>query len=152
MIKSDKHRKKSISCGAVVYRNNSDSWSDTEILLVKQFANRDNWGIPKGHIEKGETLEQCAIRETREEAGVDVELGHRLSDVLAYTKKEEKTVVSFLARQLCNREPNSGDPDSEVFDAKWFKVDELPKIHIYQQSLIKEVLDVLYSQHKGKDQ
>lgn len=150
MVKSDKKRKRTISCGTVVYRYPNDSWGDTEILLVKQFFNKDNWGIPKGHIESGESFEECAVRETREEAGVDVEIGLRLRDVTSLTKNEEKTVISFLAQQTCDREPSSNDQDSEVADARWFKIRELPKIHVYQQSLISEVLDVLFSQFKSR--
>jgi len=143
MGKKDKERKKTFSCGAVVYRHGLVRRDDIELLLVKQFAHKDNWGIPKGHMNPGETVQECASRETREEAGVDIVLGSRLPDVFAVYKKEDKTVVSFLARQTCSREPNSGDPDSEVADARWFKINELPKIHPYQQSLVRHAIDLI---------
>ena len=41
------------------------------ILLVTARRNPDNWIFPKGHIEDGETRRDAAIREAREEAGVD---------------------------------------------------------------------------------
>jgi 8-oxo-dGTP pyrophosphatase MutT (NUDIX family) len=31
----------------------------------------DNWGLPKGHVERGETSEQTAVREVREETGIE---------------------------------------------------------------------------------
>ena len=40
------------------------------VLLVTAKRNPDNWVFPKGHVEKGETLEQTALREAEEEAGV----------------------------------------------------------------------------------
>jgi len=40
------------------------------VLLVTGKRNPKSWIFPKGHIEKGETSEQAALRETREEAGV----------------------------------------------------------------------------------
>jgi 8-oxo-dGTP diphosphatase len=133
---SKPERKKSTSCGTVVHRRLGDKWEDTEILLIKQFAHKDSWGIPKGHLNEGETFEECAIRETREEAGVDVALEERMPDIYAIYKKEDKTVVSFLAHQVCNKQPSANDPDSEVVAARWFKFNELPQIHSYQVNLM----------------
>ncbi len=55
-----------------MYRIVDDS---IEILLVRPWAERDAWGIPKGHINEGEDPQVCAKREVLEEAGVDIELG-----------------------------------------------------------------------------
>jgi 8-oxo-dGTP pyrophosphatase MutT (NUDIX family) len=43
---------------------------EPQVLLVTAKRNAKNWIFPKGHIEKGETPEAAALRETREEAGV----------------------------------------------------------------------------------
>jgi 8-oxo-dGTP pyrophosphatase MutT (NUDIX family) len=53
--------------GSIVVRING---KEPEVLLVTARRNPRNWIFPKGHIEKGETPEQAALRETREEAGV----------------------------------------------------------------------------------
>lgn len=148
--KNNKDRKKTISCGCLVYRHPTNEWSDTEILLVKQFEHKDNWGIPKGHIDKGETYEQCAVRETREETGIEVVLGGRLPDAYAIYKKEDKTVVTYLAEQLCCNFPSSGHPDSEVAAACWFKIEQLPQIHSYQQDMIRNGLSVIKLQFEAK--
>ena len=47
---------------------------EPQVLLVTARRNSRNWIFPKGHIEKGETPEQAALRETREEAGVSARL------------------------------------------------------------------------------
>jgi 8-oxo-dGTP pyrophosphatase MutT (NUDIX family) len=141
--KEHKERRKTISCGTLVYRF-GETWDDTCILLVKQFAHKDSWGIPKGHMHEGETPEQCATRETREEAGIDVILEDRLPDAYAGYKHEDKTVVSYLAQQSCSRVPDASDPDSEVADARWFRVGELPIIHAYQRALIAEAVNRLH--------
>jgi 8-oxo-dGTP pyrophosphatase MutT (NUDIX family) len=53
--------------GAIVVRLDK---SEPRILLVSAKRNPRNWIFPKGHIEKGESPESAALRETREEAGV----------------------------------------------------------------------------------
>jgi len=142
MKKKSPERKKTISCGTVVYRHGVD-WQDTEILLVKQFSSNDGWGIPKGHINPNESFEDCAIRETQEETGIVVNLGQRLKNAKAFYKTEEKTVVSFLATQFCTGSVNFRGSDSEVVDARWHRVDTLPRIYTYQQSIVEEALSIL---------
>ena len=53
--------------GAIVVRLDG---KEPRVLLVTAKRNPGNWIFPKGHIEKGESAEEAALRETREEAGV----------------------------------------------------------------------------------
>lgn len=133
-------RKKVTSCGAVTWRLREGK---VEVLLIKQFAHKERWGIPKGHVDKGETEEICAIREVREETGVNITLGNRLPDAYITNDTEEKTVVSWLAQAVGNDEPAHDDPDSEVADARWFDVAELPEIMVYQRSLLSHAVATL---------
>ena len=57
--------KKEKSCGCIVIDND-------KVLLVKQ--NDGHTAFPKGHIEQGETEEECALRETFEETGLKVKI------------------------------------------------------------------------------
>jgi 8-oxo-dGTP pyrophosphatase MutT (NUDIX family) len=141
MARKNKGLRKSTSCGGVPWRVKEGR---LEILLIKQFAHKDRWGIPKGHMHPGETVEQCALREIREEAGVVVVLGVRLPDASTVYKNEDKTVVSWLARPVGDDEPRHDDPDSEVADARWFGVDVLPEIHVYQRPLIATAVETLF--------
>jgi 8-oxo-dGTP pyrophosphatase MutT (NUDIX family) len=54
--------------GAIVVRAGK---TGPRILLVTARRNPDNWIFPKGHVEAGETLKAAAVREAREEAGVE---------------------------------------------------------------------------------
>ena len=128
-----------VSCGAVVYRVSPEF----EILLIKQHKGDNAWGIPKGHMEKGESCEQTALREVKEETGISVRLSRRLSDVILKKKHFKKIVVPFLATQICNELPNARNKNSEVFEAKWFSIKELPEIYAYQKPVIEEVLTLL---------
>jgi 8-oxo-dGTP pyrophosphatase MutT (NUDIX family) len=56
-----------VSAGGVVFRRLEED--GIRFLLIKD--SYDKWGLPKGHIEDGETPAQAAIRETREEVGLD---------------------------------------------------------------------------------
>ena len=58
-----------VSCGGiVVYRGKF-------LLLYKNFKNRyEGWVLPKGTVEEGETHEQTALREVKEESGADAEI------------------------------------------------------------------------------
>lgn len=73
----------------------------SEILLVTN-PSRDAWGLPKGHAEPGETLEEVAKRETLEETGYEVEILRRLDDlVYSHGKTGESIRVAFyLAKPL----------------------------------------------------
>jgi 8-oxo-dGTP pyrophosphatase MutT (NUDIX family) len=57
-----------IQAGAVVVRGQGAS---AEVLLVSAKRDPRQWIFPKGHVEPGETAEEAALREMREEAGVD---------------------------------------------------------------------------------
>ncbi len=148
MTKKKKDKQKSTSCGAVVWRVVDDRY---QILLIKQFQNKDSWGIPKGHINKGESHEECALREVFEETGVAVRLGAKLNPTNAIFRHEIKTVISYLARPTGNEEPSPHGPESEVADAKWFFIDELPQIHMYQQILIASTIKLLLAKKNVRD-
>lgn len=133
MKEAKKERRKATSCGGVVWRARDGK---VEVLLIQQFPNKPRWGIPKGHVNKREPFEECAVREIREETGVDVVLEEQLQDVVVSYKDEDKTVKSWLARCVGDDTPQHDGPDSEVADARWFDVAQLPEIHVYQRPLI----------------
>ena len=117
---------------------------EPHILLVRPFQSRDSWGIPKGHIESGESIEQCAIREVIEETGITPVLICELGSAKVNHKKEHKTVVMWLAYP---RDPNM-EPiidERENVDVKYFKVTELPKIHVYQFPLLEQLVKNLHT-------
>jgi 8-oxo-dGTP pyrophosphatase MutT (NUDIX family) len=60
--------------GAIVVRAAKD---EPRVLLVTARRNPNNWIFPKGHIEDGESRKDAAIREAREEAGVDGKVAGR---------------------------------------------------------------------------
>jgi 8-oxo-dGTP pyrophosphatase MutT (NUDIX family) len=99
------------------------------ILLVCR-ADNGNWALPGGGVEIGESLAQAAVRETREETGVDCEIsglsgiytdpGH----VLLYTSdgevRQEFSIV--LTARPTRGEPSPSDETSQV---RWVPLDEV---------------------------
>ena len=83
--------------GAIAVRGTK---ADLEVAVVRARKNPQDWIFPKGHVESGETLEQAALRELREEAGIVGELvGHvGVSEFVA--GDEVVAVTYFLARAV----------------------------------------------------
>ena len=83
------------SCGALVYRKKQDR---LELLLIRH-KNGGHWSFPKGHVETGETEPQTALREIKEETGLDVGLCEGFRQSVEYFPKPhvKKQVVYFLA-------------------------------------------------------
>jgi len=132
-------KKATTSCGCAVIRYFDGV---PHVLLVRPFAERDAWGIPKGHTDEGESFGDCALRETREEAGIEAILMKPLSSVKTSYKHEIKTVWGFIARQ---RDQNAKPAalDGENVDIRFFKLDELPNLHVYQRPLLDEVVKLV---------
>lgn len=131
--------KKEKSCGAVVTKEENDS---IQFLIIKQHD--ENWYFPKGHVEEGETEQQTAIREIKEETNIDVEIDTSFRKVITYSPKEGviKDVVFFIAKATSF--DIKIDPD-ELLDAKWVNAIEAKNYFIHEdiKGVCKEALHFL---------
>ena len=86
------------SCGAIVIHRDGDMY---KILLVRNHNGR-NFSFPKGHVESGETEQQTAVREVKEETGLDIEIIDSFREVADYCPfgKIKKRVVFFMPLDL----------------------------------------------------
>jgi|WetSurMetagenome_2_1015567.scaffolds.fasta_scaffold1308644_1 ADP-ribose pyrophosphatase YjhB (NUDIX family) len=83
--------------GVVIIR---DGTQEPEILLVFRGV-RNDWSFPKGHCEAGESFEQTALRETKEETGLDVRVIKQLPNLEYQTPNgEDVVVVMYLGTPL----------------------------------------------------
>jgi ADP-ribose pyrophosphatase YjhB (NUDIX family) len=123
-----------ISCGCCVIKYVGNT---PHILLVRPSYRFNVWGIPKGHIEQGETYEMCACRETYEETGIVPVIIEFVNAVNTFSKRYNKTVYAFLAYPTdSNYVP--GSTDGENCDVRYFSMNRLPEVHPYQVSLLKD--------------
>lgn len=96
-----------------------------EVLLIS-LAGGDRWQLPKGHVEPGESAEQAAVREVREETGVTGRAVERLPDIEYWFIQAGQRVHKRVAYFLLDYERGSEldfDP-AEVSGAAWFPWDE----------------------------
>lgn len=95
------------------------------VLLRREIDPRAGfWVHPGGFVDRGETLEQAAVRETREEVGLEVEL---LGLLGAFSFHDSEVVVVTYAARTVSGEPKVGDESLEVrtFDPQSLPWDEL---------------------------
>ncbi|RUM58010.1 MAG: NUDIX hydrolase [Persephonella sp.] len=123
------------SAGGVVFRKNENG--QVEILLIRV---KTRWSFPKGNIERGEPKDQAALREVKEETGVDAKILDYLGEVDYWYNigltKIHKFVYYYLMEYL------SGDvvPQKEEIDeAKFMSIAEAEKSLSY--STDNEILD-----------
>jgi 8-oxo-dGTP pyrophosphatase MutT (NUDIX family) len=103
--------------GGIVFRRERDGVS---ILLVRAKKDPSVWIFPKGHIEKGETPEETAVRETREEAGVKGDVvGARVGDPIEFHNGKDLVRVEYF---LIEARSESGETDGRK--KRWFRIDD----------------------------
>jgi len=118
---------------------------ETQFLLVHR-RSPVLWALPKGTPDSGETIEETALRETREETGIEVEIQARLSSIRYFfvrgTTRFHKTVHFFLMRPIGGAiELHDGEFD----DVRWHRVAEALALmnHATERSVVERAVAVL---------
>lgn len=124
------------AAGAVLWRRNPDGELSVAVVHRPRY---DDWSLPKGKLEHGETVPSAAVREIKEETGFGCVLGRFLSTISYQVDLRgdpvPKTVGYFSARAL----DGSFTPDPEVDELKWLPPAKAHQVLTYAQEV--EVLE-----------
>jgi len=125
-----------ICAGSIPFRLHS---GNLEILLVRSFG-KNYWECAKGHLDKlkDETLRDCAVRETKEECGIDISIIKQLKPIFVPREDEIKAIVLYTAYCLNPDEPYP--KDGELAETKFFSIDDLPELDPWQKNTIYDAI------------
>lgn len=138
-----------------LYKNNCksaggiiiDPWSNIHnpekynVLVIKQRLG-ENWGLPKGHCEHGEDIENCALREIKEETGYDfreLKEGYDYLKIFLRTKNNHMynrikikkiSFFMFVLLRRGNRIQKYKRDYKEIKDLSWINIPRLKKLCI----------------------
>ena len=115
--------------GGVVWR---PSPKGPEVLLVHR-PRYDDWSLPKGKLDPGESARQAAIREVEEETGLVCDVGKKLDEVRYRDRKGRAKRVRYWAMQ-----PVGGDfmPNDEVDEVRWVDIHEVDDLLSYAHDVV----------------
>ncbi len=119
------------SAGGLVF----DSKGRVAIIARHSRSGHLEWCLPKGHIEKGETPQQTAVREVHEETGILGEVVDSIATIdywfTGTSQRVHKLVHHFALKQVGGELTVEGDPDHEAEDAIWVDFADLDDVLSY---------------------
>lgn len=133
-----------VAAGAILWRKVD---GELKVLVIHRDRYND-WSWPKGKLDKHEHVAEAAIREIREETGLKVHLGVKLS-VIEYRVDKVKKYVHYWAAEVTDAmlRAQKFEPDEEVASLDWFSVKEARKKLSYEHDL--EPLEKLVDLDQG---
>lgn len=119
--------------GAVVYAKDGE---DVYLALVHDVFG--HWTLAKGGVEEGEDIEECAVREVKEELGLKIKIIEKLGDnsYIAYDpeKGKIKKQVNYFLAEAKHKELKLGSSGG-LDDAQWFKLADILDLNFYDDIL-----------------
>jgi len=135
-----------VSAGGVVFRMRDDAGFD--VALIRTHEGR--WQLPKGWVEEGESVEETATREVREETGIEANVIGALGDIeYWYTStydpepaRVHKFVHFYLLQYIAG---STEDHDHEVLEARWVDLADAPRMLAFkdERRLVATAQDAL---------
>jgi 8-oxo-dGTP diphosphatase len=145
--------KTEISAGGVIYREVAPGRYDVCLINAR---GKQRWQLPKGWVEPGETHEQGAQREVREETGLVGEVEAPLASIDFWyvwrfgerPERRHKYVHHFLLRYLSG---DTADHDHEVDEARWFPLEQALKLLAFpnERGIVAKASELLLARQPG---
>lgn len=113
------------------------------ILLIKRGIEpfKGMWALPGGHVDYGERVEEAAVREAKEETGLDVKV-IKLTGVYSDPNRDPRGHTMGVA-YLCEakgKKPRAGDDAKEVW---WWPLDDLPDLAFDHKLIVADAVEQL---------
>ena len=115
---------------------------DGRVLLVHR-PKYDDWTLPKGKLDSGETFEDAALREVEEETSLTCRLGPELSPTHYRDNKDRPKIVRYWVMEVEDEVPF--EPNTEVDELRWLEPGEAEAKLTYERdrALVGEALSAL---------
>ena len=113
------------AAGGVVWRRAGD----TVAIAVAHRPRYDDWSLPKGKLDAGESWEAAALREVEEEIGVRARLGEELDPVSYEDRKGRAKVVRYWLMEP--EDETAFTPNDEVDELRWLAPPEAVELLTY---------------------
>ena len=114
------------AAGGVVTRESADG--SVEVLVVHR-PRYDDWSLPKGKLDPGESFEDAAVREVEEETAVRPRLGQELATIRYTDRHGRPKVVRYW--QMTVATTGAFTPNDEVDEIRWVPVGEAAGLLTY---------------------
>src|SRR5215213_9157929 len=114
------------AAGGVVVRRDSDR---AEICLIHR-PRYDDWSVPKGKLDDGESFADAALREVWEETGLRCRLGDELAAVRYHDHKDRPKVVRYWRMEVTDDEGFAAN--DEVDEVRWLAPVEAANLATYE--------------------
>jgi len=138
-----KHPRPSVTADCIVFTKENTP----KVLLIERGDNpyKGCWAFPGGFLDMDETTEQCAIRELKEETGLDVT---GVQQIGAYSKVDRdprgRTItVAYLA---VVESPMDVKGQDDAAKAQWFPIDALPELAFDHDEIMKDAIEAFKKQ------
>jgi len=104
------------AAGGLVWRRTAGG--EVDVLLVHR-AGREDWTLPKGKVEPGETEEACAVREVQEETSLSCTLGVEIGTVQYLDQRGRTKTVRYWAMEAID---GVAAPQHEIDAVRWLSL------------------------------
>jgi 8-oxo-dGTP pyrophosphatase MutT (NUDIX family) len=129
------------AAGGVLWRRSDDGTLEIAVVHRPRY---DDWSLPKGKLDDGESFEEAAVREVEEETGMRCRLGRELGETHYEDRKGRPKIVRYWAMGECAGE---FEPNDEVDDLRWVPIGDAKDVLTYDFD--RELVDRVAAEAQG---